>query len=394
MNLHLLNEEVSSIISDIKNQGLFKKENDLIDYKKELNHFGLTDETEIFFRNFGKDIISFTNNNGGIILVGFTEDETTGEISDSGLAQKDLEIFTKIDLNKVHQKLDSITKCNFGLDLQQFQISSRKFYYLLIEKNNDITIPLNDFSDYKLKKGEIIHRISGKNETANENSQKINRFLQIKANEKSKEFMEIWSKLLPEIFDINPKEILMINPKTNMIYGYNQKDKNLSGSEIDVDKSEAGAFNIILNAISAGDIGKISNDEGKPLYKIVGELKSKTPRDFIYFSSLFDKIKILSSYNLSSNQLKCVFKYLNWINDEKLPIENPDKTKINNVFNQFIWVETLDKTYKIVFSEDAIDPIVEAINDSKKHIAIFGKTLQNKKSKLNTMPKLFATAKN
>src|SRR5690606_27256738 len=137
----------------------------------------------------------------------------------------------------------------------------------------------------KLSKGEIVHRISGKNETANENSQKINRFLQIKANEKSKEFMEIWSKLLPEIFDINPKEILMINPKTNMIYGYNQKDKNLTGSEIDVDKSEEGAFNIILNAISAGEIGKISDTEGKPLYKIVGEIKTATPRDFISLST-------------------------------------------------------------------------------------------------------------
>lgn len=308
MSLQILNIDVHSIIEDIKNQGIFKKENDFIDYKKELNHFGQTDETEIFFRNFAKDIISFTNNKGGIILIGFTEDNTTGVISDTGLQQCDLDVFNRLDLNKVNQKLDSITKCNFGIDLQQFQISTRKFYYLLIEKNNDVTIPLRDFPDYKLNKGEIIHRISGKNETANENSQKINRFLQIKANEKSKEFMEIWSKLLPEIFDINPKEILMINPKTNMIYGYNQKDKNLSGSEIDVDKSETGAFNIILNAISAGDIGKISNDEGKPLYKIVGELKSKVAREFIYYSSLMNKVKAKAKFNFTTSQLKIVLK--------------------------------------------------------------------------------------
>lgn len=190
--------------------------------------------------------------------------------------------------------------------------------------------------------------------------------------------MEIWSKLLPEMFDINPREVLILNPKNNMVYGYNSKDNLLSSSEIDIDQTENGIFNIILNAISAGDIGKISNDEGKPIYKIVGELKSKTPRDFIYFSSLFDRIKTLSNYNLSSNQLKCVFKYLNWITDETLPIENPDETKINKEYNKFIWVETLDKTHKIVFSENAIMPSVEAINDNKKHSLIFGKSLQIK----------------
>jgi len=76
--------------------------------------------------------------------------------------------------------------------------------------------------------------------------------------------MEIWSKLLPEIFDINPREILIINPKSNKIYGFNGKDNILSSSKIEVDKSDTGVFNIILNAISAGEIGKISDNEGKP----------------------------------------------------------------------------------------------------------------------------------
>lgn len=33
--------------------------------------------------------------------------------------------------------------------------------------------------------------------------------------------MEIWSKLLPEMFDINPREVLILNPKNNTVYGYN-----------------------------------------------------------------------------------------------------------------------------------------------------------------------------
>lgn len=157
----------------------------------------------------------------------------------------------------------------------------------------------------------------------------------------------------------------------------------MSSSEIDIDQTENGIFNIILNAISAGEIGKISNDEGKPIYKIVGELKSKTPRDFIYFSSLTEKVKQKTNFNFTTNQLKFVFKYFKWINDENLPIENPDETKLNKEFNQFIWIETLDKTHKVVFSENAIEPLALAINEKTNHQTIFGKLLQPKSKKKN-----------
>ena len=66
------------------------------------------------------------------------------------------------------------------------------------------------------------------------------------------------------MFDINPREVLIINPKNNKIYGFNGKDNILSSSEIEIDKTNNGVFNIILNAISAGEIGKISDIEGKP----------------------------------------------------------------------------------------------------------------------------------
>lgn len=382
MTLSLLNIQANSIIEEIKNFGIFTKENDFIDYKKELNHFGITDEIEIFCRNFAKDILSFTNNKGGIILIGFDEDKATGKIDDVGLQQKDIDLFKKIDLNLINQKIDSITKCNIAIDIQEFQIGARKFYYLLIEKNNEVTIPINDFVEYKIKKGEIIHRIPGKNEVANENSQKLNRFLQLKANEKSKEFMEIWSKLLPEIFDINPKEILMINPKTNKLYGYNQKEKNLLSSEIEIDKSETGAFNIILNAISAGEIGRISDTEGKPLYKIIGEINTLSHRDYISFSTLESEVRKESKYNFSNPLLKLAIKYLKWTNVENFSVENPKENIINEDFSEFIWIENIDTIKdkkKVVFSQEAIKILTETINDKKNHKLIFKRDLHIKK---------------
>lgn len=375
MNLKLLKEQVSLTIENLKNHGKFPKENNLYDYKLELNFYGQTDPVEIFMRNFTKDILSFSNANGGIILIGINEIKQTGNLEDTGLNFENFELLNKIDLNLICQKFDKIARVGVDLDLQNFQFGTRKFFYLLVEKQNQIIIPINDFPNYKIKKGEILYRVSGKNETANSTTQDFNRFIQIKANEKNKEFMEIWSKLLPEMFDINPREVLILNPKNNTVYGYNSKENLLSSSEIEIDQTENGVFNIILNAISAGDIGKISNDEGKPIYKIVGELRSKAKRDFIYFSNLLDTIKAQSKFNFTSNQLKFVFKHLKWITDEKLPIENPDEAKINKEFNQFIWVEVLDRTHKVVFSSDAIEPIVTAINDINNHVNIFGKHL-------------------
>ena len=272
MNLKELKEQISITIDNLKNHGKFPKENNLYDYKLELNFYGLTEPIEIFMRNFAKDILSFANSNGGILLIGIKEDKKTGILEDIGLDVKNFELLSQIDLSLVSQQFNKIAKVGIDLDLQSFQTGTRKFFYLLIEKQNQIIIPINDYKDYNLKKGEITYRVSGKNETANSTTQDLNRFIQIKANEKNKEFMEIWSKLLPEMFDINPREVLILNPKNNTVYGYNSKENLLSSSEIDIDQTENGIFNIILNAISAGDIGKISNDEGKPIYKIVGEL--------------------------------------------------------------------------------------------------------------------------
>lgn len=377
MTLKLLKERVESIIADLKDNGTFPKENDTLDYKLKLNIEQDSDPLITFLKNFAKDIIAFSNGEGGIILLGFKEENSA--IIDTGLDESNLVILNSIDLNLLYQKFEKILKMGVKIDLQKFRVSSRQFYYILIEKSTSTLIPQNNFPEYKINRGDILYRTSGKNEIANHSTNDFNRFLQLKSNEKNKEFMEIWSKLLPEMFDINPKEILILNPKDNRVYGYNAKDKVLTGSEIDIDQSENGIFNIILNAISAGDIGKISNDEGKPIYKIIGEIKSKVPRHFIYLSSLHQQVKEQSHYNISTTQLKQVLKYTNWIFDENIPIQNPDLKLINTEYDEYLWIEYLDKTHKIVFSSSAIIPLVALINDPSNHQEIFGKNLLPKK---------------
>ncbi|WP_302026102.1 RNA-binding domain-containing protein [Parabacteroides johnsonii] len=384
MTLNELKEQIILTIRDLKDHGVFPKENHLYDYKKELNFFGINDALEIFMRNLAKDILSFSNGNGGIIILGIEENTATGKLNDTGLDSKNLDLLTKIDLNLITQKFEKITKTGVNIDLQSFQLGTRQFYYLLIEKQNQVLIPINDFNDYKIKKGEILYRASSKNEIANHSTQDFNRFLQIKSNEKNKEFMEIWSKLLPEIFDINPREILIINPKSNQIYGFNGKDNILSSSEIEIDHSEKGVFNVILNAISAGEIGKISDTEGKPLYKIVGEIKTTVPREYISLTTLLAEVVKLSGFRVSSVQLKILMKYLGWVNDENFEVKNPDKNPTNPEYNNFIWLERFDKlknSFKVVCSEEAIPEIVAVLSDLSNHIKIFKKELLRVKVK-------------
>lgn len=383
MTVNELKSKVSEIIRDLKDNGIFPKENNTIDYKLKLNIDANKVAIENFIINFAKDILSFSNADGGIILIGISENKTTGKYEDTGLDTENLNILNEIDLNLVSQKFEKITKTGVTVDLQHFKVSTRDFYYLLIEKQNNVLIPINDFKDYKISKGDIYYRASSKNELANINTSEFNRFLQIKANEKSKEFMDIWSKLLPEMFDINPREVLILNPKSNRVYGFNAKENILSSSEIEIDQDDNGVFNIILNAISAGEIGKISNDEGKPIYKIVGELKSKVPRDFVYLTSVYDKVKERAIYNITANHLKQVFKYLEWVTDPKFSIENPKKDILNEKFSDFLWLESLDKTVKVVFSKECVEILVKHINDKTLHITIFGKELHpiNEKSR-------------
>jgi hypothetical protein len=381
MNLKELKEKAIQTMDNLKHNGAFPKENHLYDFKYGLNFFGLVDPTEIFTRNFAKDILSFSNANGGIIILGIKEDKTTGVLKDKGLEPQDLTLLEKIDLNLITQKFEKIVKVGVGIDLQTYRIGTNVFYLFLIEKQNQVLVPINDFPDYKINKGEIIYRTSSKNETANQTTQEFNRFLQKKANEKNKEFMEIWSKLLPEIFDINPREILIINPKSNKLYGFNGKDNILSSSHIDIDKSNQGVFNIILDAISAGEIGKISDNEGKPLYKIIGEVKSSKSKDYINLTTLHTEVRKKSNYIFSNIHLKETMKYLGWVNDAAFSVKNPQEGVVNESFSKFIWLEKFDKLKglnKVVCSEEAIELIVEIVNQESLHEKIFNKTLNKK----------------
>lgn len=379
MDLKQLKDKVDVTIQDLKDNGRYPKENNLFDYKMKLNITAGDSEVEVFMKNFAKDVISFANGEAGIILIGIKENTTTGIHEDIGLNQDNIDVLNKIDLNDVSQKFVKILKTGISVDLQQFQISTRKFYYLLIQKSNDTLVPINNFPDYKIVKGAIYYRASGKTEEANSSSSEFNRFIQMKANEKSKEFMKIWSKLLPEMVDINPREVLILNPNQNRVYGFNNKDKKLSGSTIDIEKSQEGVFNIILNAISAGDIGKITDNEGKPIYKLVGEIYKN--REHIILNSLEKEVRKQSKYKFTNLQLKAAIHHLGWTKNKKFQVINPPEGTVLKEYKEFISVDIMDELSgrtKVYFSRAAIPKLLKIINDEKLHMQIFNRKLELK----------------
>lgn len=371
-----LKSKVERIIKNIKDNGDFPNENNHLDYKVTMNLSESKKPHEMFLMNFAKDIISFANSDGGIVLLGIKENKALGIYEDNGLDSSVIEILDKIDLNDVSQAIEKIVKTTILVDLQKFKISTRTYYYILIEKSNQVIVPVLDAKESKIYKGNIYYRMSGKNEQANKSTSDFNRFLQLKANEKSKEFMEIWSKLMPEMFEINPREVLILNPLQNKVYGFNGKDNILSETDVEIDKNDDGVFNIILNAISAGEIGKITTNEGKPLYKIVGEIVND--KDRVSLSNIEVAVKSKTNYKFNNVQLKQVIAYLGWVSNANFKINDPDLSVLCEGFSEYIWLETVDSikgSKKITFSTEAVNPIVVIINNSQLHQDVFKKDL-------------------
>lgn len=383
MNILDLKAKAEKIIDDIKNNGVYLKENTLIDYKLELKLSPEANEIVIFLRNFAKDILAFANKNGGILFLGFNEDKATGTITDDGLKEDNIVILQKIDLKNLCDQFTKIFDLQINVDIQMFNIAARRFYYVLIEKHNSVLIPKNDYPEYDLKKGDVIYRGAGNNLKANGKTSEFNTFIETKVNEKNQEFMRIWSSLFPEIFDINPREILIINPLLGRVYGYNSKSNSLMSADLDIDNSPEGPINVVLNAISAGEIGKISTDEGKPIYKLIGEIvvKKDRPRESTSMTTIHAEIKDKCDYKISNIQLKQVMHHLKWVNNPAFNIGKPESDDINPEFSEFIWIESTDdlkNTKKVFFSPNAVNELLPTVNNVDSQIEIYGTPLKKK----------------
>ena len=366
MNKLELKELAEQYIENIRDWIWYPKENEIIDYKQGIN-INNNDNIDNFLKCFLKDILSFWNWEGWIIFLWFQEDDW--KIEDIWLNPENLKLLKEIDLNELSQQVNSITGQHWDFDLQEFKISNRCFYYFLIPKNSDILVPKKDCKDLgNIKKWDIFYRIWWKNQLANESTSELNKFIQVKANEKSKEFMEIWSNLLPEMVDINPKEVLILNPIQNKIYWFNGANNSLSGSDIEIVQDDKNVFNVILETIKSWDIWKITDNEGKPIYRIVWDIRKN--KEQINLNTLIEIVKKEVKLGINWDDIKKIMYYLWWVSEKKFNIvyKNGEWDKINFIKNDnYLWFFETDshkKAWKIVFSETAVSHLVIAIKSN------------------------------
>lgn len=186
MRIEELRIKADSIVDKIKNNGIYPKENTIIDYKLELKLSKEVNDITIFFRNFAKDILAFANKDGGILFLGFNEDKEKGEITDIGLNDNNIKVLRSIDLKELSDQFIKMFDSQINIDLKFFNIATRKFYYIIIEKHGSILVPKSDFKDYDLKKGDIIYRGIGKNVKANDKTSEFNSIIVFRTSEQPK----------------------------------------------------------------------------------------------------------------------------------------------------------------------------------------------------------------
>jgi hypothetical protein len=147
------------------------------------------------------------------------------------------------------------------------------------------------------------------------------------------------------------------------VYGFNSRDNTLSGGDIEI-QAENNVFNIILQSIKAGDIGKIVDNEGKPVYKIIAETKRiKAP---IPVTTVFKYLTQETGYKFNIEDIKTLAYNQKWVSVPDFKITEFDENILKSEYADFVWSEVTNastKSKRVVFSEDAQ---LELLNFIKK----------------------------
>jgi Putative DNA-binding domain len=387
MTIAKLKEQWDECFVNIRDHNEYKVEGHSIDYKSNLNipqslDISESNENLVFF-SLAIDIISYANSDGALIILGVEEDKLkdTEKFKVCGVNSETSKILENLDCSKLKQLIQKITGYSLAVEKDSKKVLDKVIYALMIPKAEEVLVVQQNYLISNipvLTKGNVHFRDGDGNEKANDTSSRMNKFIQIKANEKSKDFMKIWSNLLPEMIDINPKEILILNVEEQKVYGFNKTGNRLDSGKIKVE-DRSNTFKVILESIQAGEIGKISNDEGKPVYRIVGDYaESGDP-----ISTCSNIVSQQTNYSISANDIKKVLKYLGFVTTESIAITLNSKVsdEITTEGKDYIFpicTNQSKNSYTLRFSSECTNKVIETVKNSELHETIFGKILHLK----------------
>jgi predicted HTH transcriptional regulator len=158
--------KLEKIKEGIENKN-YIKENYYLDYKK-LFKTEAENLADKFLAQFAKDILGFSNKEGGIIIIG-VEEPQKGIYNAIGMTEKQIHAFGMLDTGDVGSRLDGrlANKASVSIDLGAFEIDGELYGYILIEEKQNHIFFRKDCKEWGgIEKNVVYYRENTSNKAA------------------------------------------------------------------------------------------------------------------------------------------------------------------------------------------------------------------------------------
>lgn len=276
-----IEEDVIREILRLNGEYLYHREGQELEFKEQFNLAGLAD----YFRDFA----AFSNNRGGYLVFGVKDSPRVPH----GMNQKSIELFQKIDPEKITGYLLELFSSDIRWDQADFEIDGNVFgVFRIYEADSKPVIAKKDEGkDQTLKNGDIYYRYGGR-------TQKIQYAeLETIISKRVEQNNNQWLDLMSKIGKAGPQNAAILDTERALI----EKD---DAKILVMDEELAGKIKFIKE-------GHFSEKEGAATLKLIGDV---VPIDKV---EVIKKVKenLIKEYPLSAMELAQAVK-------EELPVSS------------------------------------------------------------------------
>jgi hypothetical protein len=226
----------------VKDEFLFHREGQELEFKEQFNLAGLAD----YFRDFS----AFANNRGGYLIFGVKDSPRIP----AGLSESSLEQFNKIDPEKITGYLLEIYSADIRWEQAIVEIEGKHFGVFRIYEapTKPIIAKKDEGKDQILKNGEIYYRYGGR-------TQKI-QFAELEniINKRIEQNNKQWLDLMAKIGKTGPENAAILDTEKSLI----EKEES---KILVLDEDLANKLKFIKE-------GQFTEKEGAPTLKLVGDV--------------------------------------------------------------------------------------------------------------------------
>ncbi|PHS21385.1 MAG: hypothetical protein COA84_15880 [Robiginitomaculum sp.] len=251
-----------------KGKYLFHREGQCLEFKEQYNFAALAD----YFRDFS----AFSNNRGGLLVFGVTDTPRTA----TGLSQKSLEAFEKIDPEKISGFLLNIFSSNISWEQAVFEFGGKHFGVFKISEADvkPVIAKSDEGKDQTIKNGEIYYRYG-------ERTQKI-QFAELESiiNRRIEQNNRDWIDHVKSIGREGPSNAIVLKSEQSL--------KDVKNTPLVMSKELAKKIKFIKE-------GQFDEKVGAVTLKVVGDV---VPFDTVEIEKVV-KENLFKSYPLSATDL-------------------------------------------------------------------------------------------